>query len=73
MINSPPNEQAVIASIRGMGWQFGQVVGVLVSGFVQVRFGFSPLFIATSALYILAIFLTWHHFLPIEHRSMPVH
>lgn len=73
MINSPPNEQAVIASIRGMGWQFGQVVGVLVSGFVQVRFGFSPLFIATSALYILAIFLTWHHFLPIEHRSMPFH
>jgi len=68
MINSPPEEQAVITSIRGMGWQSGQALGIFVSGLVQMRYGFSPLFITTSLLYILAILLTWRHFRPTEYQ-----
>ena len=66
MLLSEPQEQGVISSIRGMGWQTGQAVGIFVSGLVQTRFGFSPLFITTGILYILSTSLTWIYFRPRE-------
>ena len=66
MLISPPGEQGLIASIRGSAWQFGQTVGLFVSGIVQTRFGFSPLFITTGLLYAFAIMLTWIYFRPGE-------
>ena len=66
MLVSEPEEQATIASVRGMGWQTGQAVGIFISGLVQTRFGFSPLFITTGFLYILSTFLTWIYFRPKE-------
>jgi MFS family permease len=66
MLVSEPQEQGVISSIRGMGWQTGQAVGIFVSGLVQTRFGFSPLFITTGILYILSTSLTWIYFRPRE-------
>jgi len=66
MMVSEPQEQGVISSIRGMGWQTGQAVGIFISGLVQTRFGFSPLFITTGILYILSTFLTWVYFRPRE-------
>lgn len=66
MLVSEPQEQGVISSIRGMGWQTGQAVGIFISGLVQTRFGFSPLFITTGILYILSTSLTWHFFRPSE-------
>lgn len=68
MLNSPPEEQAAIAGVRAIGWQTGQAAGVLISGVVQSRFGFSPLFIATGTLYTLAILLTWVFFRPKEKK-----
>ncbi len=66
MLVSEPEEQGVISSIRGMGWQTGQAFGIFISGLVQTRFGFSPLFITTGILYILSTFLTWIYFRPRE-------
>jgi predicted MFS family arabinose efflux permease len=66
MLLSSPDEQAAISSVRGIGWQTGQAVGVFISGLVQTRFGFSPLFIATGILYSLSILLTWLYFRPGE-------
>ncbi|MDY6846342.1 MAG: MFS transporter [Chloroflexota bacterium] len=66
MLVSEPEEQATIASVRAMGWQTGQAVGIFVSGLVQTRLGFSPLFITTGFLYILSIILTWVYFRPKE-------
>lgn len=62
MLITPPEEQGVVTSVRGIGWQIGQAIGLFVSGFIQSRFGFSPLFITTSLLYTLAIVLTWVYF-----------
>ena len=69
MLVSQPEEQGAIASVPGIGWQSGQAVGILISGFVQTRFGFSPLFIITGLLYILSISLTWIFFRPGEKES----
>ncbi len=69
MIICPPEEQGVITSVRGIGWQIGTAIGVFTSGFIQTRFGFSPLFISTSLLYTVAITLTWVYFRPREKEN----
>jgi len=66
MLVSEPQEQGAIASVRGIGWQTGQAIGIFISGLVQTRFGFSPLFITTGTLYALSTFLTWVYFRPKE-------
>lgn len=66
MLVSQPDEQGAIASVRGIGWQAGQAVGLFASGFIQTRFGFSPIFITTGLLYAISIFLTWVYFRPGE-------
>ena len=62
MLISEPESQGSIASVRAIGWQLGQTVGIFLSGIVQTRYGFPPLFIATGSLYALAIGLTWFYF-----------
>ena len=69
MLISSPEEQAAIASVRAMGWQTGQAFGLFISGLVQTRFGFSPLFLTTGILYAVAIFLTWIYFRPGEKET----
>ena len=66
MLVSRPEEQGAIASIPSIGWQMGQAVGIFLSGLVQTRFGFSPIFITTGLLYIISITLTWVYFRPGE-------
>jgi len=70
MLVSPPEEQGAIASVRGIGWQSGQAVGIFISGLVQTRFGFPPLFIATSLCYTIAISMTWIFFRPQEKAAI---
>ncbi len=62
MLLSSQEEQAAISSVRAIGWQMGQAIGIFVSGLVQTRFGFSPLFITTGFLYALSVLLTWIYF-----------
>ncbi len=66
MLVSQPDEQGAIASVRGIGWQAGQALGLLASGFIQTRFGFPPIFITTGLLYAISIGLTWVYFRPGE-------
>jgi len=66
MLASEPEEHGTIASVLNIGWQAGQVVGISLSGLVQTRFGFTPLFITTGIMYIITIALTWIHFRPRE-------
>jgi predicted MFS family arabinose efflux permease len=42
----------------------GWAVGPYISGLVQQRYGFSPLFASTAVLYAIAISLTWIFFRP---------
>ena len=65
---SPSGQQSTISSIRGVGWQLGQSLGLYISGLVQVSYGFTPLFITTAILYLVSIFLTWINFRPMEKK-----
>lgn len=69
MLISEPETRGSIASVRGIGWQLGQTVGIFLSGIVQTHLGFPPLFVATGTLYAIAIFLTWIYFRPEEKKT----
>ncbi len=62
----PQKSQGAVNSLINMTMTFGYTVGPLISGYVQQRFGFQPLFIATTVLYGLAVVLTWLFFYKAE-------
>jgi MFS family permease len=65
-------EHGAINSIRNLAWNMGWAVGPFLSGLVQQRWGFTPLFINTAVLYTLGISLTWIFFRPkVDRDSLP--
>jgi MFS family permease len=49
--------QGLVNSIRLWAWNVGWAAGLFISGIVQKKFGFSPIFIAVIILYIISISL----------------
>ena len=67
---TPEAEQGALNSIRSWAWNFGWAVGPYISGLVQAKYGFAPLFINTAVLYGIAIGLTWIFFRPKARRDL---
>lgn len=44
--------RARVSSLMGMGWNIGWSVGPYLSGLMQVRVGFSPIFLITAGTYL---------------------
>ena len=65
------SEQGTANSVFNLAWTSGWAVGPYISGIVQQRYGFQPLFITTTILYALAIALTWQFFYKMEKRITP--
>jgi len=57
-------EHGVVTSVRNLAWNVGWAVGPYVSGVIQQRWGFNPLFVNTAVFYALAIGVTWLYFRP---------
>lgn len=62
MGRTPERERAAVNSVMQIMWEVGWTVGPYLSGVIQARLGFGPLFLSTAALYSLAIGLTWWFF-----------
>lgn len=62
-------KRGVVSSLIQMALQGGWAIGPFISGFVQERWGFPPLFIATSILYAIAILWIGKFLFPIEKGS----
>lgn len=58
----PPESQGAVNSMLNISWTLGWAVGPMLSGIVQQRAGFTPLFIATTIIYSGAIMMTWYFF-----------
>jgi MFS family permease len=54
--------RATASSLMSMVWTFGSVVSPLVSGLVQIHYGWSPLILGMAALYTAGIALTYVFF-----------
>lgn len=68
MERTPEQHQGFVNSILSLAWNLGWAVGPYVSGIVQERYGFKPLFISTAILYGLASWLIWKFF---KHAETP--
>lgn len=64
--------RATVASLAAMSWSFGWTVSPMVSGWMQVRYGFGPPFISTIILYTIAVFLLWAFFLSPKEQVSPI-
>jgi MFS family permease len=58
----PERDQGVVNSVLNMSWQVGWSVGPYISGLVQENYGFTPLFLVTGGLYLVAILTLWMFF-----------
>jgi len=47
-----PRQRGTVSGLRNMAWASGRAAGRSLSGLVQVRWGFGPLFVASAALYL---------------------
>ncbi len=71
MEHTPEQHQGFVNSILNLSWNIGWAVGPFVSGVVQERYGFSPLFVTTAVLYASAIAFTWRFFKSTERSAAP--
>ncbi len=55
-------EQGMVNSARTLSWQVGWSFAPYLSGLVQQKYGFTPLFVCTGILYALSITLNWAFF-----------
>lgn len=54
--------RGMVASLIGLSWNFGWVLGPKISGWMQEAYGFGPVFAATGAMYLASIFLYYWFF-----------
>jgi predicted MFS family arabinose efflux permease len=57
-----PDARATVASLTSMAWSFGWALSPMISGELQVRYGFGPPFLGTITLYTIAITMYWAFF-----------
>ncbi len=57
-----PGARATVASLVSMSWNFGWAFSPQLSGWIQDRYGFGPVFVGTGAAYIVAVFLYYWFF-----------
>ncbi len=57
-----PESRATVASLVSMAGSFGWAFSPSISGWLQVNYGFGPVYICVLALYCLSVFLYWKFF-----------
>jgi MFS family permease len=57
-----PESRAMVASLTSMAWNFGWAFSPSISGWLQVRHGFSPVYLSVIVIYALSVFLYWKFF-----------
>lgn len=54
--------RATVASLTSMSWNVGWAFSPTVSGWLQVNYGFDPVYLGTISTYVIAIYLYWRFF-----------
>lgn len=62
MEQAEPEARATVASLVSMSWNVGWSVSPTISGWLQVRYGFDPVFVGIIRAYVVAIYLYWRFF-----------
>lgn len=56
------SSRAMVASLTSMSWNFGWAFSPMVSGWLQVHYGFGPAFLGTIILYTISVWMYWAYF-----------
>jgi len=64
MEQAAPEARGTVASLVSMSWNLGWAFSPSVSGWLQVEYGFVPVFLGTITTYVIAIYLYWRFFWP---------
>ncbi len=62
MERAPQNSRAMVASLVSMANSFGWAFSPTISGWIQVNYGFSPVFVLTILFYLISIYFYWRFF-----------
>ncbi len=62
MENVEPKSRAMVASLTSMAWNFGWAFSPSISGWLQVEYGFGPVYLSVIVIYTLSVFLYWKFF-----------
>ena len=57
-----PSSRAMVASLVSMAWNFGWAFSPMISGWMQVNYGFGLPFLGTIILYTISVYLYWSFF-----------
>jgi MFS family permease len=63
--------RATVASLVSMSWNFGWAFSPMISGWLQVNYGFGPVFLGTIILYSVSIYLYWAFFWKRSEKNIP--
>jgi MFS family permease len=58
-----PKARATVASLVSMASSFGWAFSPMISGWIQVKYGFQPAFGLTLIIYVVSIYFYWKFFL----------
>jgi MFS family permease len=58
-----PKARATVASLVSMAGSFGWAFSPMISGWIQVKYGFQPAFGLTLIIYVISIYFYWQFFL----------
>ena len=67
-----PGARATIASLVSMANSFGWAFSPSISGWLQVKYGFGPVFACVLVLYTLSVFLYWKYFWSKKKGEVPI-
>ncbi|MCB9133936.1 MAG: MFS transporter [Anaerolineales bacterium] len=57
-----PEARATAASLVSMAWSSGRAFSPTMSGYLQVQYGFNPVFSLVIVLYSISVYLYWKYF-----------
>ncbi len=67
-----PDSRATVASLVSMANSFGWAFSPSISGYLQVHYGFGPVFALVIVLYSLSVFMYWKFFWKVTPPVQPV-
>jgi len=66
-----PESRATVASLVNMAGNFGWAFSPSISGWLQVSYGFGPVFACVLVLYSITVFMYWKFFWKAEPPLRP--
>ena len=72
MEHTEPESRATVASLVNMANNFGRAFSPSVSGWMQVNYGFGPVYSGVLILYTIAVYLYWKFFWRKKTGAVPI-